>query len=206
MKGLFLSAIFLVAWGNAVSQEFPSEIWHEGKVILTSGDTVRGLLKYNLESDLVQLNTENVMQTYSARKIIYCEIFDVTVDNFRQFYALPYNIKPNYKVPILFEVLYEGPLTLLARETIVLENNPHYNSYYSYRTNYTRRKLAYDYYFLDQREGISRYNGKKRDLIFIMRRKSNDIKKFMKKNHLRHDKRSDLIKITTYYNNLIESS
>jgi len=204
MKGLFLLAIFFASWGNAVSQVFPSEVWHEGKVVLISGDTVMGLLKYNLESDLIQVNTNNVMQTYSSRKIIFYEIFDVTVDNFRQFYALPYNVKPNYKVPIIFEVLYEGPLTLLARESIVLENNPTYNSYY--RSNHTRRKLVYNYYFLNQREGISRYGGKKKDLIFIMRRKSNEVKKFMKKNHLRHDKRTDLIKITTYYNNLIESS
>lgn len=192
----------LSLWGWA--QEFPSEIWHEGKAVLASGDTLFGSIKYSMDNDLIQIDINNTVQTYSSRKFAYFEIFDVTVDNFRHFYALPYNIKPNYKIPILFEVLYEGPMALLARESIVLETVPQFN--YSYRSNYTRKKLTYEYYFLEQGSEIVRYSGKKNDLIYIFRKQSAKVKKFMKKNKLHHDRRNDLIKITTYYNNLLEAS
>ena len=195
---------WLVCTIPGFSQDFPSEIWHEGKAVLTSGDTLIGTVKYNIDNDLIQVSVNDIIHTYSARKIAYFEIFDITVDNFRHFYALPYNVKPNYKIPILFQVLYEGPMALLARETIVLETVPQFN--YSYRSNYTRKKLSYDYYFLAQGSEIVRYSEKKNDLIYIMRKKSSDIKKFIKKNKLHHDRRNDLIKITTYYNNLLEAS
>ena len=194
-----ISCLSLPIW----AQDFPSEIWHEGKAVLASGDTLRGSIKYSIENDLIQVDINNTVQTYSSRKIAYFEIFDVTVDNFRHFYALPYNISGNYKIPILFEVLYEGPMTLLARELIVLETVPQIN--YSYRS-YTRRKLTFEYYFLEQGSEIVRYNGKKNDLIYIMRKQTAHIKKFIKKNKLHYDRRNDLIKITTYYNNLLEAS
>ncbi len=202
-KLLLLLAIGCVSF-RIGAQDFPSEIWHEGKAVLASGDTLVGSIKYSIETDLIQVDINNTVQTYSTRKIAYFEIFDETVDNFRHFYALPYNIKPNYKIPILFEVLYEGPMALLAREMIVLETVPQFN--YSYGSSFTRRKLTYEYYFLPQGSEIVRYSGKKNDLIYIMRKKTAQIKKFVKKNKLHHDRRIDLIKITTYYNNLLEAS
>jgi hypothetical protein len=93
------------------------------------GDTIRGQLKYDLQNNAVQVNTRNVMQTYSARKIHYFEIFDETIDSYRHFYALPYSVQANYEVPLIFEVLYEGQLSLLCREEVVTEAAPQYNAY-----------------------------------------------------------------------------
>lgn len=201
-RGFLLIALGFLSF-RIWAQDFPSEIWHEGRVVLTSGDTLHGSIKYSIENDLIQVDMNNTVQTYSSRKIAYFEIFDLTVDNFRHFYSLPFSTRPNYRIPILFEVLYEGPMALLARELIVLETVPQIN--YSYRS-YTRRKLTYEYYFLEQGSEIVRYSGKKNDLIYIMRKQTVQIKKFIKKNKLHYDRRNDLIKITTYYNNLLEAS
>ena len=105
----------------AYSQDFPSEIWHKGKVVLEDGDTLAGNIKYDFDNDLIQLSQNTLVKTYSARKILYFEIFDETANSFRYFYSLPYKIHGNYEVPILFEVLYEGKLSLLSREQIVTE-------------------------------------------------------------------------------------
>ena len=94
-----------------MAQDFPHEIWHEGKIVLNSKDTIYGDVKYDLQNDLIQININKTIQTYSAHKILFFEIFDATGDYFRQLYSLPYQVKPNYKVPILFELLYEGPMT-----------------------------------------------------------------------------------------------
>lgn len=185
-------------------QEFPFQVWHKGKVVLMNGDTLSGLVKYNIEGDIVQWDNKQQVRAFSAQKVLYFEIFDNIFETFRYFYSLPYNVQPNYKTPILFEVLYEGPLTLLAREYTVEETVPRYYGYY-YRNAYaTRTRLAFDYYFLDQQGEIEKYSSKKNDLFQILKKKEEEVRKFMKKNNLKYDRREDLVRIIAYYNALLE--
>lgn len=194
------------------SQDFPSELWHKGKLVLLSEDTVYGKIKYDLQNDVVQVNVRNVMQTYSARKILYFEIFDETIDSYRHFYALPYSVQKNYEIPLLFEVLYEGQLSLLCREEIVTESVPQYNSYpYSnyYGSspygNQKRARLNYKYYFLDERGGIQDYHLKKNELLTFFKKHHQQVKQYIKKNNLKHDRMRDLVRVTAYYNALLDS-
>ena len=121
MRKVFL-LFFLIQFTSTIyAQDFPSELWHNGKLVLLSEDTIVGKIKYDMQNDMVQINVRNVLQTYSARKIYYFEIFDETIKSYRHFYALPYGVQKNYEVPLIFEVLYEGKLSLLCREEIVTE-------------------------------------------------------------------------------------
>src|SRR5690606_29624502 len=95
----FIPLLFVISLFNlkeTVAQEFPSEMWHDGKLVLLEGDTLRGKLKYDFEMDLVQLLSNNVLQTYSARKILYFEIYDNNIGSYRYFYSLPYKIEATY--------------------------------------------------------------------------------------------------------------
>jgi hypothetical protein len=47
---------------SAAAQEFAFELWHEGKLILDSGDTLRGSIKYDLQSDLIQYQFNKALQ------------------------------------------------------------------------------------------------------------------------------------------------
>lgn len=200
---LLLNAVFI---STSEAQEFPSEIWHDGKLVLLSGDTLAGKLKYDFENDIVQVNQYNRLKTYSSRKILYFEIYDKTVDSYRYFYSLPFNVHANYKTPVLFEVLYEGKLTLLCREHIVTETQQPYAYNYGYvpGTSYSRTRLAYAYFFLNHDGGITQYNLKKKELLDFFGNKSKQVKQYMQKNNLKYDRMSDLVRITAYYNALIE--
>lgn len=204
----FWLPLLMVIFAQGIqAQNFPSESWHEGKLTLLSGEEIKGKLKYNIEGDLVQVNVDNTIQTYSARKILFFEIYDEVTARYRQFYALPYDIRPSYSVPMLFEVLYENTVTLLCRETIVQENVPQY-SYYSYyypNTYSSRYRLDYQYYFLDREGGIVDYNLKKDDLYEILSQKTAALEKYIKENRLKHDRQRDLVRITAYYNSLINT-
>ncbi len=213
MKKTLFIFIFWLAGLTSFAQEFPSEMWHNGLLVLMSGDTLKGQLKYDLVNDLVQVQASNVIKTYSARKIRYFEIFDRTINTYRYFYALPYRVQSNYQVPVLFEVLYEGKLSLLCREEIVTETVPEYNSYpyYYYRgglpysPNPSRTRLNYKYYFLEQNGEIQEYNMKKNSLLGFFGRKQAEVKQYMKKHNLKHDKMKDLVRLTAYYNALLGS-
>ena len=101
------------------AQNWPSELWHQGKIVLMSGDTLRGLIKYDLQQDLVQYTLEDKRtEAFSARKIMFFEIFDETIREYRQFFALPYTTMTGYRAPVFFELLANGKLTLLSRESL----------------------------------------------------------------------------------------
>ena len=210
VRSAFFTLIFIATTFFVFGQDFPSEIWHKGVLITIDGDTVKGEIKYDLQSDAVQINNRRTIQTYSARKIHYFEIFDETIDSYRHFYALPYKVQANYEVPLLFEVLYEGQLSLLCREEVVTETAPTYNSYpYSYYggspINQTRARLKYQYYFVDERSGIQNYNLKKSELYSFFKKHQQEVKKYIKKNNLKHDRMRDLVRVTAYYNALLDS-
>ena len=199
-----LTIVWLLVNFQASAQEFPSDFWHNGKLVLVSGDTLDGKLKYDLARDLVQIEIDNKIATFGAKKAHYFEIFDVTTDSYRHFYSIPYATTPGYKIPIFFEVVLEGKLTLLCREYLTKQTS-HYNNYYWTGNTYSRTVLAYQYYFLSSEGAISSFTGKKREILDIMRDRQSQIKQFIKKYNLKIDQKGDLARITAYYNGLVES-
>jgi hypothetical protein len=191
--GLILICTFSYA------QKWPFELWHEGKVILMEGDTLKGMIKYDLQQDLVQYSYKNGKpEVYTARKVLFFEIFDVTVNKYRQFFALPYAASSSYKAPIFFELLEEGKMTLLAREFLEYKT---YNSPY-YFGSYSKLVLSYKYFFLKEDGSISEFIGNKNDLLNMMNTKADEIEKYIKTNRLKFDNKRDLAKIVAYYNSL----
>jgi hypothetical protein len=213
-KGMQLIA-YMVFWllscNLSNAQNFPSELWHSGVFITTDGDTIKGRIKYDMQTEAVLVETKTGIQTFSARKMHYFEIFDETIDSYRHFYALPYRVQANYEAPMIFEVLYEGHLSLLCREEIVTESVPQYNAYpygyYNNQFNQSRTRLNYEYYFLSQDgEGkIMNYNMKKNELFTFFGKREKDIKQYFRKNKLKHDRMRDLVRVTAYYNALLDS-
>ncbi|MCG8477370.1 MAG: hypothetical protein MI784_18030 [Cytophagales bacterium] len=208
---LFVACFFtLQAQAQKRSQKiFPSEVWHPGQLVLMEGDTLNAQLKYDFKTETVLLKFKGNVFSYNSRKILFFNIHDITSDSFREFFSLPYYVKPNYKVPILFEVLYEGPLTLLSREAIV-EDQIVRNSYYQYGTApyriETTKRLAFDYFFLDMDGTIKPFRLRKKDLLRVMRKHSSAIKRYIKQNKLKLSKQEDLIRIVSHYNELMGMS
>lgn len=199
----FLILLFAISWANA--QEFPSDLWHEGKIVLVGDDTLVGKLKYNMEQEIVQVvQSADKMLTFGSSKILYFELFDETVDYYRQFYTIPYGLVSSYKVPVIFEVLIEGNISLLTREKVTLKSSQ-LNSYsYRYAPNtYSREVLTYEYFFLDKQGTIRRYSLKKKDLLRALNKREQQVSKFIRANNLHVDRRSDLIRIISFYNGII---
>ncbi|HMP99733.1 MAG TPA: hypothetical protein PKC24_08125 [Cyclobacteriaceae bacterium] len=199
-----LIIILLINIPAVKAQRFSFEFWHEGRIVLVDNDTIRGTIKYNLENDILQyLRTDKTIETFTARKVLFFEIFDASTDRYREFYALPYALGGDYKVPVFFEVLEEGRLTLLCRERVELRNvNP--NPYFYYN-NFTREVLVYSFFFLDTKGNIAEFSGNRNDLLRMMGRQGDEVNKYMRSNKLKSDNRLDLIKIIHYYNSLFRS-
>ena len=188
----------------ALAQNFSSETWHKGFLVLESGDSAAGELKYNLENDLLQLRTAETIKTFTPRNVVYFQLFDENFGAYRDFYSLPYQqVSNNYEALLFFEVLSEGDLTLLSRERVITETvNQYTNSNFGNYT-YNRRRLVYDYFYVQNKEKIVDYGKRKKELLKLMQRRSQEVKAFMKENRLDADRRRDLIEITSFYNSLL---
>ena len=193
------AALFFFFSFSVAAQQFPSDLWHEGKIILLEGDTLKGNIKYDLQQDLVQYGIADQRTTaFSARKVLFFEIFDTSVRKYRQFFALPFTTTAGYRAPVFFELLEEGKMTLLSRESVEYRT---YSSPY-YMGSYSRLVLVYKYYFLDEKGNISEFTGNKNDLLNLMNNKSDEVEKYIKANKLRYDDKYDFAKIVAYYNSL----
>lgn len=206
MKKLLLTNLLVFVFVPLLrAQYFPSEVWHDGSVTTMDGESFQGKIKYNLEADLIQFSANNTLKTFSAKKILYFEIFDVEYGRYREFYALPYQVSANYKTPRIFEVLYENTLTLLCREEVVQQTSSAYDPFYYGNQLITRYRLDYNYYFLDQDGDIEYFSQKKDDLYEVFPRNKSEIEKYIKKNKLKPDRQRDLVRVTAYYNSLLNS-
>jgi hypothetical protein len=199
MKSALIAIVFSFILQLGFSQEFPSEMWHEGKLVLVSEETVAGMLKYDQAKGIVQVEIDGKILTYSAKSIFHFEIYDITSESYREFYVLPYGLVTSYKAQVIFEVLVEGNLTLLCREYILSKN---IQSPYSIGS-YAKQVLAYDYFFLDRAGNITKYTLKKKDLYSAVSKRQNQVIEYMKANRLHHDKRNDLVRVIAFYNALI---
>ncbi|SEF87128.1 hypothetical protein [Algoriphagus boritolerans] len=203
-----LSFVFLgVIAVFAQNSQFPSQVWHKGNIYLNDGSTRSGLVKYDLDNNLVQLQNETI-ETFTASNVSNFEIFDEIFGGIRRFYSLPYAINGEYESPTFFEVLTEGnDLALLCREYVATDTrgmnywgpmgmNPLWGPQNSFGY-----RLAFNYYFFKNGR-LQRYSLKKKDLFALLPGYDDEIDLFMRKNRLEHDKRGDLLRITAYYNEL----
>ena len=186
----------------AKSQNWAFELWHDGKIVLNEGDTLKGLVKYDMQQDLVQFSTnEKKAEVYTARKVLFFEIFDNTIHKYRRFFTLPFSVNAGYRTQIFFELLEEGKMTLLSRE--LLEYKTYSSPYYI--GSYSRLVLTNRYFFLKDDGTIEEFLGNKSDLLALMGRQSEEVERYIKSNNLRFDDKSDIAQIVAYYNSLSKS-
>lgn len=191
--------LFVLAFHLAQAQHWPFELWHEGKIALASGDTLKGLVKYDLTQDLVQYTfRDQKAEVFTARKVLFFEIFEEAIHKYRRFYALPFTTPNGYRSTIFFELLEEGKMTLLAREFLQYKS---YSSPY-FVGSYSRLVLDYKYFFLKEDATIEEFVGNKNDLLDLMGNKAEEVEKYIKANRLKVDDKQDLTRIVDYYNSL----
>lgn len=200
IRQIFLTAGLLFMCDVAFGQrEWPSELWHDGKIVLVQGDTLKGLVKYDFQQNLVQYTRNNrKAEIFTARKILFFEIFDETVHKYRKFFVLPYSNPSNYKAPVFFELLEEGKITLLSRE--LLEYKTYNNAFYG--GSYSRLVQTYYYYILKEDGTLEDFRGNKNDLLAMMGNKSKSVEKYIRSNRLDFDDKYDVARIVAYYNSL----
>ncbi len=92
-------------------------------------------------------------------------------------------------------------ISLLCREYLTTDYQNGRMDYYGWGPTIGSRRLMFDYYFVRDNQ-IEKYSTKKKDLYEVVEDRLPEIKDFMKKAKLSHDKRGDLLRIIAQYNKL----
>ncbi len=195
--------LFFIGLSPVASQDLPNEMWHPGMIVLDSEDTLRGEIQYDFESNLLQYSQDKRIRTFTSQNVLYFSFHCQFFKRFRYVYSLPYQLKGRMNVPIFFEILAEGRITLMSREYVVTESNNRFgNPMYSSRAFSSREILTYDYYLLTENGDINRFSEKKKDLYPYFGRLEEKMKDYVKENRLHTDKQADLIKIIDHFNQI----
>jgi hypothetical protein len=193
----FAALLFALLSSSSFAQVFPFDLWHDGKLVLESGDTIKGSIKYDL-NDLLQIKYSGRLESFTARKVVFFEIFDQSYKRYRDFYSLPFSSTGGYKTPVFFEILTEGKITVLSREKIEYRT---YSSPMFYYGGYSSRLVLVNIYFLLRENGnIEQFSGKRSDWYNLMGNRENDVHEYAKENRLDLDRKYDLKRVIDYYN------
>jgi len=202
---LFTISLF-VYLSEGVSQELPQKMWHPGYVVLDSEDTLRGKIQYDFESNLVQFTSDERVKTFTSQNILFFSFHCQFFKRVRSVYSIPYKLKGRLKIPVFFEILEEGKITLMTREYVVIENNRFGNPMYRTSRGFGSREiLTYDYFLLTDDGTIHKFSEKRKDLYPFFGKYEEDMKDYIKERRLKMDKQGDLVTILKYYNGLVSS-
>jgi len=193
-KFIFIGLFLLVQPAEA---QWPFELWYSGKIVLEGGEILEGLLKYDLQQDLVQYAVgEKIEGVYSARKVMSFEFWVEQEGMYRRFYTLPFTTVGNYKAPVFFELIAEGKMTVMAREAVETKT---YSSPYYYGS-FTRQELVYHFYFLEENGNLVEFSGKSNELFEMMGKYEKEVERHTRKYKLKLENRLDFKNIVEYYN------
>ncbi len=202
MKHILFIFAFSIVLGKASAQRLSDSYWHQGYILTDTDEKLEGKLKYDLETEVVQLDMKIFVKTYSARSIKMFEFGDARYKVRRRFMVLPFTKNPNsdYESPTFFELVQEGEkLTLLSREKLVIQTAMNPNPW-AISPVMTYSQIQYDFFFLYPNGRILYFKGNRSDLAKALNDSDGRIQKFIKKNRLRTDNKGDLAKIVQYYN------
>lgn len=192
--------------------------WPRAQVILASGDTLYGSVAYHHNEEIIRLILED--GTNQAFSPVGVQSFAVADErgNYRKRYRSYYwnrgNEYSNYQVPSFFEVLQEGPYTLVRREVLALRNQSMVPVFAGYGRNFDPTTSGYYpgfhyqeanedalYLLTPQKKIIPLYNPKK-DLVKLFGDKYGFMKQFIQSRALSYEDTRDVMVMIDYFNQL----
>jgi hypothetical protein len=206
-KNLCLALLLGLFWaGQAMSQTFSKDVWHDGEIELFSGETLRGKLKYDLETNSLQVTLDGGLKSYSSFQVESFQFYDAVVKAPRSFYTLPYERSADYQSPVFFELLADGDaLSLLTRENIVQRMTAPVGMWgWGMRPMGMSVPVVEDVFFvLDKdKEKVVKLAEAKDGLLGFMVGHTEEMEHYIKKNRLQLNQREGLVLAINHYNSL----
>lgn len=199
-KVLFLLSFLLLSLGTLSAQNKELNVlgdWYMGTVFLNNGDSLKGLVAYSFQADIIQVKSAQRQYTFSSMQITgFVLMEDSTAKRYRVY---NYHNKDGFEVPVLFEELVvNNVFKVLVREEVAYQN----------RSTITSQgfvpdiEIYYSYFFM-KGNSIVHFEDTKRDALTLFAPYESEIEQYAKHNKLRFYNKPDLKFIFEYYYSLI---
>ncbi|MBB6611146.1 hypothetical protein H7F15_08870 [Pontibacter sp. Tf4] len=200
-----------------VRQDIDVQEWPAGTVTLTTGEVLEGVITYYRAQDIVTVLPENGrLHSLSPVNVEQFEVkndFDTRRHLFKTIYWNQGKDYTDFKKPTFFELLTDGNVTLLMRESYYKRTIDTYLTEYKEGTVYDPMGYPIDAVFADQIKPqffVMQPDGKiillqhaRRDFLNYCGKKASQVKSFARKQKLSFDAPMDFKAIVTYYNTLL---
>lgn len=224
MKNLYLHTLLVLSLLGATffprraQAQLEIQEWPQGQVILSSGDTLYGAVVYHQSEEILRLiRPDGTNQAFTAVGVRSFTVADKRGQYQQVFRSYPWNRGNDYSdylVPGFFEVLLDGPYTLVKREVIAMRNinvSPmyaNYANYYSgygngYSQAYRAQPVIVDVLYVVTPQGrIRDLRNPRRDLEELFGERSGEMRQFIKTQNLSYSDTRHVIKILHHFNGL----
>lgn len=198
--------MMLITFYSLQSFSQTNDVWHRGMVKLKSGDIIQGEISYDFQYDNVRIREDRngAFTVYSPFQVDKFSFMDTTYKVPRDFYSIPYQREKNFIAYHFFEVLIEGPVTLLSQEFVVERVGNVYRAVGLKRHPSYADAMLKDRFFIMNDRGFFMLNDPERDLHRFLDSSIIQGMAFYKKNKFMNlNTRPAMMAFITHYNQLI---
>ncbi len=200
---VLLGLLGLCSLAHTHAQTLLRDRWQKGRVVLSERDTLKGQINYDPDTDILRINVQNTVKTFSPQRVLAFDFYDSQRDEVRTFHTFRYGAYSNYETPVFFETALDGePLSVLLRETVRLETMPVYDPFMHRSFFGQQMRVVAELYIKNERDKIRKYGGNRRELMNLLRPYQQEIRRYMKANRFKHSNGDHVIRIVRYYNDL----
>ena len=116
--------------------------WFEGSIMLSNGDELKGLVKYNSSTGILSYQDGSESRVFTPLKVSGFEFFDESLQVQRIFYTLKYeDSETNVMRPLFFEVLREYKTFAILSKSDRLDVGQQANPSWSNNTTYGKNTI-----------------------------------------------------------------
>ena len=96
--------------------------WTDGQIVLKDGSVLKGKLRYNLENDVVVMQTKEQLRAFGVHSVELFTLNDTTKGVVQYYYTLPYQEYAQRPQLRFFKLVFEDSFALFVREKEVSRN------------------------------------------------------------------------------------
>lgn len=198
---LHITFFLLFVLQLSFSQRFSSDYWHDGTLYLKRGDSLKVPLRYDLANSVVYTKKDDKVKTWSTPQIDYFKFTDARTKQDRFFKALEVEKEDGFKIPVLFELVYQGKYSLLRRE-LVLTQSVGYNPSVGVYIPVNARVESFNHYALSPKGTIKWFEPTRKSMTQLFSKRQELVKNYIKENKIKFRTTEDIIKVFKFYNSL----
>lgn len=201
----------------SLAQQLGSDIeraWFQGRVILTNGDTLDGIIQLDTEENelLFAFKGDSAVFAFPPEEVAKANYFDPTAKKENTIYSI--DLSSTGKQKVFLQKIYEGdPLSIYFRSSPTTIRSVYFDPFtgrpiyfYDQTTNSIRNSVVqkvkdWTIYFKNEQGKFIPYEGDGRwELLQILKDKRFEIKRYMDASKLKPDNLEDIVKVIKRYN------